>query len=101
MSALDGALAAERVEVWSGATIEHGRSFADLHLWFAWFLPGFCRSSADEGTDLAAQRGTWFPFAVVRGSGFSYLSVRPVLEGEGVEFGPAPTAAPPMWPLPR
>lgn len=87
MSRLDGVLATDRAEVWSGVTIKHGVSFADLHLWFAWFLPGFCLLAVDEGTELAAERGSWFPFAVVRGSGFAYLAVRPALDGAGVEFG--------------
>lgn len=86
MSQLDAILATERAERWSGVTIKHGVSFADLHLWFAWFLPGFCRIAADEGTELAAERG-WFPFGVVCRAGFAYLAVRPALEGEGVEFG--------------
>ena len=87
MSALDGVLATERVRAWSGVTITHGVSFADLHLWLAWFLPGFCRLTVEDGTDLAAERGTWFPFGVVRGAGLAYLAVRPALDGTGVEFG--------------
>jgi protein-L-isoaspartate(D-aspartate) O-methyltransferase len=87
MSQLDGVLATERTEVWSGVTIKHQTSFADLHLWFAWFLPGFCLLAVDDGTDLAAERGTWFPFGVVRGSAFAYLAIRPALDGAGVEFG--------------
>ncbi|MEU4231990.1 methyltransferase, FxLD system [Nonomuraea sp. NPDC026600] len=84
---LDGVLASDRAEVWSGTTIENGVSFADLHLWFASFLPGFCRLAVEEGTDLAQERKTWFPFAGVRGDSFAYLSVRPALEGAGAEFG--------------
>ncbi|WP_433259687.1 hypothetical protein ACQPYK_48860 (plasmid) [Streptosporangium sp. CA-135522] len=84
---LDGVLATRRAAVWSGVTIENGVSFADLHLWFACFLPGFCKVAADEDTELASERGTWFPFAVVRGDSFAYLAVRPALEGAGVEFG--------------
>ena len=87
MNQLDGVLATERSEVWSGATIKHQTSFADLHLWLAWFLPGFCLLAVDDGTQLAAERGTWFPFGVVHGSAFAYLAVRPALEGAGVEFG--------------
>ncbi|MEQ4717938.1 methyltransferase, FxLD system [Nonomuraea sp. B19D2] len=84
---LDGVLASERSEVWSDVTIKHGVSFADLHLWFASFLPGFCRLAAEEGTDLAQERKTWFPFASVRDDSFAYLSVRPAMEGAGSEFG--------------
>jgi protein-L-isoaspartate(D-aspartate) O-methyltransferase len=86
-SSLDGVLAGGRAEAWSGVTIRHGVSFADLHLWLAWYLEGFCRLAADDGTALAAERGTWFPFGVVREAGFAYLAVRPALEGAGVEFG--------------
>ncbi|PZG18012.1 methyltransferase, FxLD system [Nonomuraea aridisoli] len=84
---LDGVLAGERSQAWSGVTIKHGVSFADLHLWFACYLPGFCRMTVDDGTDLDRERGTWFPFAVVRGDSFAYLAVRPALGGGGVEFG--------------
>jgi protein-L-isoaspartate(D-aspartate) O-methyltransferase len=85
MSLLDGVLATERTEVWSGVTIRHGVSFADLHLWFACFLPGFCKLAVDEGTDLAAEGESWFPFGAVHGDSFAYLAVRPTREG--VEFG--------------
>lgn len=37
MSLREGVLATERTEVWSGVTIKHGVSFADLHLWFYWW----------------------------------------------------------------
>lgn len=87
MNLLDGVLATERTEVWSGITIKHGVSFADLHLWFACFLPGFCKLAVDEETDLAADRKSWFPFGVVRGNSFAYLAVRPALDGAGIEFG--------------
>ncbi|MEV6871658.1 methyltransferase, FxLD system [Amycolatopsis sp. NPDC051128] len=87
MSLLDGVLKTERTEVWSGVTIKHGVSFADLHLWFAAFLPGFCKLAVDEGTDLAAERKSWFPFGAVHGDSFAYLAVRPLPEGGGSEFG--------------
>ncbi|UJW32459.1 methyltransferase, FxLD system [Saccharothrix sp. AJ9571] len=84
---LDGVLGTERAEAWSGVTIKHGVSFADLHLWFAAFLSGFCKLAADEGTDLAAERKSWFPFGAVHGDSFAYLAVRPLPDGGGVEFG--------------
>ncbi|GIF01613.1 methyltransferase, FxLD system [Paractinoplanes rishiriensis] len=87
MSPLDGVLATDRTEVWSGVTIPHRTSFADLHLWFAWHLPGFCLLTVDDGTELADERGTWFPFGAVHGAGFAYLAIRPAPEGVGVEFG--------------
>ncbi|MER6176525.1 methyltransferase, FxLD system [Streptosporangium sp. NPDC001681] len=86
-SLLDGVLATERTALWSGVTIGYRTSFADLHLWFASFLTGFCRLAVDEGIELAEERGSWFPFGVVRGDSFAYLAVRPALEGAGVEFG--------------
>lgn len=86
MNQLNGVLAADQIELWSGATVEHGVSFADLHLWLAWRADGFCRLSADEGTALAAQK-RWFPFAVVRGAGFAYLAWRDAMQGAGAEFG--------------
>ncbi|MFC7762692.1 methyltransferase, FxLD system [Catellatospora bangladeshensis] len=86
MHQLDGALATERAEVWSGVTIPNGVSFVDLHLWFAWYLDGFCRFTAEPGTVLAGEK-QWFPFGVVSGGGFAYLVVRPALEGTGAEFG--------------
>lgn len=66
---------------------KHGVSFADLHLWLAALLPGFCKLAADEGTDLAAERKSWFPFGSVNGDSFAYLAARPLPEGGGVEFG--------------
>ncbi|SEF38111.1 protein-L-isoaspartate(D-aspartate) O-methyltransferase [Amycolatopsis pretoriensis] len=84
---LDGVLATERTEAWSGVTIKHGVSFADLHLWLAVFMPGFCKLAADEGTDLSAERKGWFPFGAVHGDSFAYLAVRPLPEGGGSEFG--------------
>lgn len=83
---LDGVLNADVAESWSGVTVSHGISFADLHLWLAWYLDGFCRLSADEETELAAQK-RWLPFAVVRGSGLAYLMWRDALQGAGAEFG--------------
>lgn len=89
MSLLDGVLTTGRSEVWSGVTIDHGVSFADLHLWFAGHLPGFCKLATDPGTEIAEEgigKG-WFPFGVVRGDSFAYLAVRCTHDGGGIEFG--------------
>lgn len=86
---LDGAFTTGRLEAWSGVTIERGTSFADLHLWFAGFLPGFCRVEAEEGTELAAKGGRWFSSGVVRDGSFAYLITRPMADDTGVEFGAA------------
>ncbi|MBM7776001.1 protein-L-isoaspartate(D-aspartate) O-methyltransferase [Actinokineospora baliensis] len=85
MSQLDGVLATERTEVWSQVTISHGVSFADMYLWFAGFMPGFCKIAVDEGTEMAADRKNWFPFGVVRGDSFAYLAIHRL--DSGVEFG--------------
>lgn len=96
---LDGVLATEREETWSGVTVEHGVSFADLHLWLAGFLPGFCRVAAEDGTNLAAEGERWFPFGVVREGSFAYLITRPAPNDTGVEFGAA-SYGPPSGPAP-
>ncbi|MEU1859862.1 methyltransferase, FxLD system [Micromonospora aurantiaca (nom. illeg.)] len=83
---LDGVLDTERSEVWSGVTVGHSESFADLHLWLAGFLPGFCLLAADDGTELAAER-RWFPFGVVHGDSFAYLAWRPAEGDSGAELG--------------
>ncbi|GAA0956197.1 methyltransferase, FxLD system [Actinocorallia libanotica] len=86
LSPLDGVLAKPRTELRSGVDIPRGVSFADLHLWFASFLPGFCRVAAGEGTELAEER-RWFPFGTVADDGsFAYLAIGPTLEGIGDEF---------------
>lgn len=92
----DGLLATDRIEVWSGVTIANRTSFADLHLWFACFLPGFCKLTPDDDADLARERKerkNWFPFPFpfavvdVDDDSFAYLGVRPAMDGDGVEFG--------------
>jgi protein-L-isoaspartate(D-aspartate) O-methyltransferase len=84
---LDGVLGTERTAVWSGVTIKHRTSFADLHLWFASYLVGFCKLAIDQGIAMAEEGGGWFPFGVVRGDSFAYLATRSALDGAGVEFG--------------
>jgi protein-L-isoaspartate(D-aspartate) O-methyltransferase len=86
LSPLDGVLAKSRTELRSGIDIPRGVSFADLHLWFASFLPGFCRIAAGEGTELAEER-RWFPFGAVADDGsLAYLAIGPTLDGTGDEF---------------
>lgn len=77
-SLLDGALATGPVMAWSGVGIGDGVSFADLHLWLAGFLPGFCRVAASDGTELAADGvcKAWFPYGGVQGDSFACLAMR-------------------------
>jgi len=90
-SLLDGVLATKQVTQWSGVTVGNGVSFADLHLWLAGFLPGFCRVAAGEGTALHAEgvgKG-WFPYGAIVAESFCYLASRR-LGGSGpaeFEFG--------------
>jgi protein-L-isoaspartate(D-aspartate) O-methyltransferase len=88
---LDGVLTAGRTERWSGITIGRSVSFADLYLWFASFLPGFCQLTVDDGVDLAFEDGRWFPVGAACGDSFTYLVVRPLVDDSttdsGVEFG--------------
>ncbi|WP_310429667.1 methyltransferase, FxLD system [Catenuloplanes niger] len=83
---LDGVLATGRSEAWSQVEVAGSESFADLYLWMAGFLPGFCLLHAEEGTTLSAERG-WFPFGVVRGDSFAYFAFRPAAGGSGSELG--------------
>jgi protein-L-isoaspartate(D-aspartate) O-methyltransferase len=83
---LDGVLATETAEVWSGVTVDRGVSFADLHLWFACFLPHFCRITAEKEV-LHSGPSRWFPFGTVRDDSLAYLAIRPAGDGPGSEFG--------------
>jgi len=87
-SLLDGALATGRTDVWSGVTIAHRTSWADLYLWCAGFLHGFCQLTADDGTALAAEKfKTWFPYGLAQGDSFACMTIRPTPDDSGVEFG--------------
>jgi protein-L-isoaspartate(D-aspartate) O-methyltransferase len=83
---LDGVLLTGPVEAWSDVTFPNNTSWADLYLWFACFLPGFCRLAADDDSELD-RHGTWFPFGAVHGHGVAYFVTRPASDGAGVEFG--------------
>jgi len=84
--ALDGVLGTERSEVWSEVFVGGSESFADLHLWMAAFLPGFCLLAAEEGTDLKAEKN-WFPFGVVHGDSFAYFALRRIGDESRYELG--------------
>ena len=88
---LDGVLSGPRTESWSGVTIPYGVSFADLILWFACRLPGFCRITAEPGTALAREKvgRDRFPFGIVDGGSIAYLASRPAGEtrDSGAEYG--------------
>ncbi|MEY9211923.1 methyltransferase, FxLD system [Thermobifida halotolerans] len=77
--ALSAALAGERAEAWSGATVGRMEPFDDLDLWLASSLHGFCRLTAEQG---ALDRGLVRPFwprgnpALVEDGGFAYRVLR-------------------------
>ncbi|GAA4878860.1 methyltransferase, FxLD system [Saccharopolyspora cebuensis] len=93
---LDGVLASERADAWSGVTVGGVEPFDSLPLWLATVLPGFCLltvasdydQAVDRGPALVDEGGKWFPSASVDSTGdsFAYLVSRRV--GQGVfEFG--------------
>jgi protein-L-isoaspartate(D-aspartate) O-methyltransferase len=88
---LDGALASEPVTRWSGVTIANATTFADLHLWFAGFLPGFCKVAASEDSSLGAKKAVknWFPYGGILGDSFACQVMRNTGQpGDGEwEFG--------------
>ncbi len=84
--ALDGVLGTERSEAWSGVFVGGSEPFADLHLWMAGFLPGFCLLATDEGTELKAE-SNWLPFAVVYADSFAYFALRRIGEESRYELG--------------
>ncbi|OHV64177.1 methyltransferase, FxLD system [Pseudofrankia sp. BMG5.36] len=89
-SLLEGALESGPVKAWSGLTIPDQVDFADLHLWLAGFLPGFCRVEAGSGTPMAAEGvcRTWFPFGGVIGDSFCVMELRATdTPGGEYEFG--------------
>ncbi|PKW16789.1 protein-L-isoaspartate(D-aspartate) O-methyltransferase [Saccharopolyspora spinosa] len=102
---LDGVLATDRADTWSGATVGGMEAFDSLPLWLATVLPGFCLLSVDSdyvpsdgGPVMAVEGGRWFPYAhVYHGDSFAYLAsrrVRPgVFEMGAHGFGPHGYAA--------
>jgi protein-L-isoaspartate(D-aspartate) O-methyltransferase len=84
------ALTAGPVTEWSGVTIAQGMSFADLNLWLAAFLPGFCKVSAGGGTGLATEgiMKAWFPYGGAIDDSLAVLALRKTGEtGAEFEFG--------------
>jgi protein-L-isoaspartate(D-aspartate) O-methyltransferase len=85
---LQGVFETAPTEIWSGITITDGTPFADLHLWFATNLSGFCRLMTGAGAATDAQPDpSWVPSAVARSDSFAYLVARPSPDGAGIEVG--------------
>nr|WP_307850304.1 methyltransferase, FxLD system [Saccharopolyspora sp. HNM0986] len=93
---LDGALGTDRVDVWSGITVEAMEPFDSLGLWLASVLPGSCRIAVDpdydpdtdSGPAMVVPEGRWFPDAYVNSheDSFAYLATRRLDDGL-FEFG--------------
>jgi protein-L-isoaspartate(D-aspartate) O-methyltransferase len=84
-------LASEPVTAWSGLTIADMTPWSDVYLWLAGFAPGFCRLDQAGDPQLAGggpvMKTGWYPFAIARDGTLSYLTVRDLPGGGGVEFG--------------
>jgi protein-L-isoaspartate(D-aspartate) O-methyltransferase len=65
--------------------------WSDAYLWLAGFAPGFCRLDQAGDPQLAGggpvMKVGWYPFALARDGALSYLAVRDLPDGSGVEFG--------------
>ena len=85
---------------WSGVTIPHATSFADLYLWLGGSEPGFCKVATGEGARLPADPeppGTRFPVGIAAEGSLACLVTRklPSTDHEfGVHaYGPTPGTA--------
>jgi protein-L-isoaspartate(D-aspartate) O-methyltransferase len=87
----DDVLASGPAEAWSGLTIPDMTPWSDLYLWLAGFAPGFCRLGQAGDPQLTGggpvMKVGWYPFAIAHDGTLSYLTVRDLPDGSGVEFG--------------
>jgi protein-L-isoaspartate(D-aspartate) O-methyltransferase len=87
----DDILASDPAEAWSGITIADMTPWSDLYLWLAGFQPGFCRLDQAGDPQLAGDgpvmKTGWYPFAIASDGRLSYLTVRDLPDGSGIEFG--------------
>ena len=87
----EGILASDPAEAWSGLTIADMTAWSDLYLWLAGFAPGFCRLDQAGDPQLAGggpvMKTGWYPFAITCDGTLSYVTVRDLPGGGGVEFG--------------
>jgi protein-L-isoaspartate(D-aspartate) O-methyltransferase len=96
----DGITGTSPLVTWSGITIPHATSFADLYLWLGGSEPGFCKVTTGEGARLPADPeppGTRFPAGIAAEGALACLVTRkqPSTDYEfGVHaYGPAPGTA--------
>lgn len=81
-------MAGPPVELWSGVSFPHRTSWADMYVYFACYLTGFCRLSTPGGDGYPAAKSAGLPYAVARAGALAYLTFRPLDNpDEGVEFG--------------
>jgi protein-L-isoaspartate(D-aspartate) O-methyltransferase len=96
----DGITGTGPLITWSGLTVPHATSFADLYLWLGGSGPGFCKVATGEGARLPADPeppGARFPVGIAAEGSIACLVTRR-LPGADYEFGvhaygPAPGAA--------
>jgi protein-L-isoaspartate(D-aspartate) O-methyltransferase len=96
----DGITGTSPLVTWSGITIPHATSFADLYLWLGGSEPGFCKVATGEGARLPADPeppGTRFPAGIAAGGSLACLVTRKLASTDyefGVHaYGPAPGTA--------
>ena len=84
-------LASDPATAWSGLTIADMTPWDDIYLWLAGYAPGFCRLDLAGDPQIAGggpvMKTGWYPFAIARERTLSYLTVRDLPDGSGVEFG--------------
>jgi protein-L-isoaspartate(D-aspartate) O-methyltransferase len=96
----DGVDSSGPLVTWSGVTIPHATSFADLYLWLGGSEPGFCKVATGEGARLPADPeppGARFPAGIAAEGSLACLVTRKLASTDyefGVHaYGPAPGTA--------
>jgi protein-L-isoaspartate(D-aspartate) O-methyltransferase len=96
----DGITGSSPLVTWSGLTVPHATSFADLYLWLGGSGPGFCKVATGEGARLPADPeppGTRFPVGIAAEGSLACLVSRRLPSADyefGVHaYGPAPGTA--------
>ncbi|MEV0453639.1 methyltransferase, FxLD system [Catellatospora methionotrophica] len=80
-------LATEPVDVWTGETIAHKVSWADMYLWFASYMPGFCRITAADDSRLRTAGKFFFPYGNAHAQSLAVFIIRNLDDDSGAEWG--------------
>ncbi|TDD26048.1 methyltransferase, FxLD system [Kribbella turkmenica] len=73
----DGVLGQPHVQAWSGVVMNRQEPLAELNLWLASALPGFCILGADRSVKTVAPTPRWGAAAVVTRDSVAYLTSCP------------------------